>query len=317
MHKNGVTGVLRAAVWGLAGLVVLGVLLVGVSAATLPGCGACHQAKTFVAQSRSSRHAQVACIRCHVAPGVTPRIAYGYRVIFGMTLRLTGPASGSAAVVSNAACLSCHEAVMKNVVSNNGLSIRHADCSRGRLCTDCHSETAHGSSVRWVKTVQMNQCLDCHSAQKVQSACEVCHSGRSAQQRLQSGEWSVTHGPNWKQTHGMGDVKTCTSCHPGNYCVKCHGLAMPHDSDFIRNHPSQALSQRKDCNVCHNQAFCDDCHGLAMPHPASFTPAHSGIVKKNGSATCMRCHVQDDCDTCHVRHIHPGGATTAPSGGAR
>jgi hypothetical protein len=303
---------IRIAVWVLAGLVVLVTLVLGVTAAALPGCTSCHSQATFVAQTAQSAHADVACVRCHVEAGPAARFSYAYHVIFGMGLRVAPTGTGPIAGVTNATCLSCHQAVMTRVVVANGLSIEHSKCSKGRLCTDCHSTTAHGTAVRWATTPQMNQCLDCHTTSEVRTKCTTCHAARSVQQRLRTGEWAVTHGPTWKQTHGMGDLKTCAACHPDDFCVRCHGMKLPHSPDFIRFHPVQAQTQRKDCEVCHKQAFCDSCHGMPMPHPADFTPSHSTIVKKQGQAACMRCHVQDDCTNCHVAHVHPGGAVLPP-----
>ena len=161
----------------------------------------------------------------------------------------------------------------------------------------------------------MNVCLDCHNSSTVRSDCTTCHAERSMSQRVSTGEWQVTHGPNWKQTHGMGDLDTCAACHPTNFCVRCHGISLPHGPDFIKLHPTLALTNRQDCTVCHQQSFCDNCHGLPMPHPAAFTPAHPTIVQKQGTAVCMRCHIQDDCTNCHIAHVHPGGATLPPSTG--
>jgi hypothetical protein len=312
LQPNRASIVIRIVIWSLAGLVVLLALVFGITAAVLPGCAVCHRSSNFVAQTAKGAHANVPCVQCHVQPGAPSRIAYAYHLIFGMALRTaptrTGPISG----VADDTCLSCHAAIMKKDVTANGLSIRHALCTKGRLCTDCHSDTAHGTAVSWPKTSQMNQCLDCHSTGQVRSRCTICHAARSVQQRIRTGEWAVTHGSNWKQTHGMGDLRTCASCHPPDYCVRCHGIPLPHDSDFLRGHPLAATTQRAQCAVCHKQTFCDNCHGLEMPHPIAFTPAHSSIVQKQGSTVCMRCHVQDDCTNCHIKHVHPGGATLPP-----
>jgi hypothetical protein len=210
--------------------------------------------------------------------------------------------------------LGCHESVQLKTVSYGGLSIQHSTCDKGRMCTDCHSDTAHGTAVAWPKTSQMNDCLDCHSAGQVRSKCTTCHAQRSTQELLGTGEWKVTHGPNWKQTHGMGDLKTCASCHPDDFCVQCHGIPLPHDTDFIRLHPPLALTHRQSCTVCHQQQFCDNCHGIQMPHPPSFTPAHPKIVKQQGQTKCLRCHDPSDCTNCHIDHVHPGGAIVAPGG---
>ncbi len=316
LQPNSASNAIRIVIWALAGLALLATLILGVTAATLPGCTLCHRQPTFVAQTAKSAHAAIACVRCHVEAGAAPRIVYAYHLIFGMGLGVAPTGSGPVAGIPNATCLSCHEAVMNGVVTVNGLSIAHSTCSKGRLCTDCHSATVHGTAVKWATTPQMNQCLDCHSTTQVNSKCTTCHSGRSVEQRLRTGEWAVTHGPGWKKTHGMGDLKTCAACHADTYCVRCHGIKLPHGPDYVRFHPVDALTNRQDCAVCHKQAFCDGCHGLEMPHPRAFTPAHSSIVKKQGQELCMRCHVQDDCTNCHVAHIHPGGATLPAGAGS-
>ena len=315
LQPNYASRVIRIVVWSFAGLVVLCVLLLSATAATLPGCTKCHQSPGFAEQTAKGAHSEVACVRCHVQPGAVARLEYAYHMIFGMRLRLAPTGTGPISGIPDRTCLSCHEAVMKRIVKLNGLSIQHSTCSEGRMCTECHSETAHGSAVKWPKTVQMNQCLSCHSTSQVRTNCSICHEKRSPDQRLRSGEWAVTHGSNWKQTHGMGTLSTCASCHPSDYCVRCHGIPLPHNADFIRMHPLQAQTNRQDCAVCHKQTFCDNCHKTEMPHPQAFTPSHPAVVRQRGQAVCRRCHLESDCTDCHLRHVHPGGATLPPRTG--
>jgi hypothetical protein len=299
----------------LAALVVLAALILGVTAVTLPGCTLCHTSPAFVDQSAKNVHRKFACVQCHVQPGAASRVQYAYHMIFGMGLHLSPVGSGPVAGIPDNTCLSCHADVMKKVVMYNGISIKHVDCSKGRMCTDCHSDSAHGDAIKWPTVAQMNMCLDCHNADRVRTSCTTCHAARSMSARLTTGEWTVTHGPNWKQTHGMGNLKTCASCHPPDFCVRCHGIPMPHEVDFLRTHPIPALARRKDCTVCHTQGFCDACHRLPMPHPVSFAPTHPTIVRQLGQGVCLRCHVVDDCSNCHIKHIHPGGATLPPGSG--
>jgi hypothetical protein len=313
LESNRASTVIRIVVWTLAGLVVLVTLALAVTAATLPGCRFCHNAPAFVSQTAKGAHSRVDCVRCHVQPDPASRFAYAYHLVFGMTLGVAPTNSGPIAGIPNSTCLSCHGAVMKRVVSANELTIKHALCSKGRLCTDCHSQVAHGAAVKWPTSYTMNQCLDCHNTAKVRADCKMCHSAEFGQTRFRgSGTYQVTHGPDWKQTHGMGPLQTCVSCHPNDYCVKCHEIPLPHDANIIRTHPTAALEHRKACAVCHRQTFCDRCHGLPMPHPTAFTPQHPSIVKEKGTAFCLRCHVIEDCNLCHAKHVHPGGASIPP-----
>ena len=317
LQSNGARNPIRIVAWSIAGLIVLLAVVFAVTAATLPGCAWCHDSAHFVEQTAARSHAKVECLRCHVSPGPVPRMTYAYNVLFGMTLHVTPVSGGPDTAIPDSTCLSCHAAVMTKKVTVNGLSILHKQCTKGRTCVHCHADTAHGTAVKWITTVNMNECLDCHNTDRVRSDCNVCHAKRSEAERIRSGEWMVTHNANWQKTHGMGDLKTCAACHAREYCARCHGMPLPHGADFIRSHPALAQTNRRDCAVCHKQAFCNSCHGLVMPHPAKFTPSHASIVKKQGTVVCLRCHVQDDCNNCHVKHVHPGGAIAPPPTGVK
>jgi hypothetical protein len=317
LQQNAATRVIRLIIWALAGFVVLVCVILGATAVFLPGCQSCHSSSQFVTQTAAHAHAKVDCVRCHVAPGIAPRVQYAYNVAFGMALRIdSGSGAGPVVTVPDSTCLSCHSDVMKSVVSGNGISIQHSNCSKGRMCVECHSDTAHGSAVQWVETFSMNTCLDCHNATTTRNSCTTCHAGRSEHQLLLTDEWSTTHGSDWKQAHGAGDLKTCASCHDtATFCARCHGIPLPHSADFIKLHPIQALSNRAACSVCHQQTFCDNCHGIPMPHTLDFAPQHPNIVQARGKQLCLHCHVQSDCDNCHLKHVHPGGALLPPRSG--
>lgn len=301
--------------WSLAGLVVLLALVLGVTSVVLPGCGRCHQSGAFAAQSRGNPHAKYTCTTCHAQPGPPARAVFAYHLLFGMVLHVA-PTGGPVSAIPDSVCLSCHSKILGKTVQAKGISIQHSFCAKGRMCTDCHSDAAHGSAIQWQTVYDMNMCLDCHNAERVRSNCTTCHAAKSTAQVQGTGEWQITHGPNWKQTHGMGDLNTCAGCHASDFCVRCHGIPLPHDADFIKLHPTSALSNRASCSVCHQQSFCDRCHGLPMPHPADFTPSHPAYVKKHGQSLCLKCHLESDCTNCHVKHVHPGGATLPPSTGA-
>lgn len=154
----------------------------------------------------------------------------------------------------------------------------------------------------------MESCLRCHGQQGGVVECDTCHQGRRAEERLVSGSWAVTHGPQWQKTHGMGDMYTCAACHARGSCDKCHGVGLPHDSKLRVEHPALARDSRAKCASCHQPAFCSGCHGVQMPHPADFKQQHGSIAVQRGREVCQSCHVQTDCDRCHIMHIHPGGA---------
>jgi hypothetical protein len=211
----------------------------------------------------------------------------------------------SVSAVASSRCLSCHRKDIRGTVENGGLRISHASCAGDRECTDCHSTTAHGREITWPKTANMDSCFECHGSAAVPSDCDVCHSERLARDRIRSVPFAVTHGPNAEQTHGMGEMATCDSCHTAARCVRCHGVGLPHGPDFVVQHGPVARSAAAQCADCHQARFCRDCHGMLMPHPTQFVKDHGPTVESEGSDTCRKCHATSDCVDCHVQHVHP------------
>ncbi len=312
--KRSAANVARIAIWVLGGAVLLTLVAVAATAVTLPGCASCHARRAeSVAQGA---HGKLECTQCHVSGGVATRVAFAAEEVFGMALRVVPSGPAEAGSVNESACLGCHQDVMSRKVSANGVTIDHARCAKDAHCVDCHSTAGHTTESGWVHTYTMDGCLGCHGRGAGTAKCDACHSSRTPRERIANGAWAVTHGPDWRKTHGMGDLKTCSSCHPGGFCNKCHGISLPHDPDFLAKHPAFALVGRPLCRTCHEDRFCKDCHGVDMPHPAGFTPQHSRLAEEVGSAACARCHAKSDCDGCHVKHVHPGGAKL-PAGWSR
>lgn len=303
----------------LTGLVLVGFATLG---ATEISCGGCHE--PHAAALQTSVHTPLDCAECHAPLGGA---MFGVTDLPGMYVAqaLQGDLRGPAAETRSDTCLECHEGVTDIVTDgNSGIRIQHETCAVGPTCDTCHSTVAHGDAVRWPRAAIMEDCTGCHSRVSASLECDTCHAGKiDKDDRLRSGPWQVTHGANWRQTHGMGDLASCMTCHPENYCVDCHGLVLPHPATFGREHGSASLAPEADCEGCHRSTrFCDACHGTEMPHPEGFLEVHSTEAGSLENPACTRCHAPEDCVACHVRHIHPGGATSAPgvdlgSGGAQ
>lgn len=295
---------------GIAAAVVVGVALlavvaVGYTAVAAPDCGSCHDGSAFKTATQNGGHGDVACSSCHAGTDVGSRVSFAYRRVFSMNLGIRQTGGRAASPVTDTSCLSCHVEVLDRTTTSNGYRVSHANCTKDRVCVDCHSNTAHGDTVRWVRTSSMTDCLECHGSGDATAECDTCHDARTETERLGRGAWKVTHGPNWETAHGMGDTRSCGACHPSGYCARCHSIDLPHGSDFLIQHAADAVAQPAVCDSCHKESFCKDCHGIEMPHPSGFTPTHAQVVKDDGEAACLRCHERADCTQCHETHVHP------------
>lgn len=307
--------VLKGLLW--AAVVFPAVLVAALSvfnAVATPGCARCHDEAAFVEASQAAPHAGSDCVACHVPADPVDRVAFGFRQAFHMVIPVLDGEGREWAAVPDARCLSCHEEIDADIVVAQGLRIDHASCAEGSECADCHATTAHGAATSWPRTYDMETCLGCHVAKEVSADCGLCHEGRLPADRITTGVFAITHGEQWRETHGMGDSSTCTACHTAANCESCHGAGLPHEPGYVKVHAADARSPRQRCGSCHQQTFCDGCHGTPMPHSRSFTKGHAKDAEAN-RALCDRCHADEDCVTCHVKHVHPGGAIGALSGG--
>ena len=300
----------RTVIIGLTSVaLLLGVVVsvaISYTAAALSGCQTCHLAGTFAVETEASRHAGVACVDCHVDGSAAGRIAFATRELFHMVIPLVKTLDRSYAAVPSGRCATCHtEVESPGVLGARGLKIQHLTCIGDSACTDCHSATAHGGATRWLRLPQMEDCYRCHGVSNDVVDCDSCHAERRERQRVFDGPFRVTHGPEWRVTHGMGDMRSCSACHDEGKCGVCHGAGVPHGGAFLSRHAEYSTASDAQCTSCHRAQFCESCHAYPMPHDVAFITGHSAIVAADGEAGCLTCHVDADCAECHVSHVHP------------
>lgn len=303
-------------------LIFFVVSLVAYNSAFLPGCETCHLSTSQAVAKDANKeaggivkittehspHNDVKCSACHVGNSVAERIGFGSRMTFSMMFRVIDSKNFDSLGAYDPQCRSCHADLTK-VVDNKGIRIDHDKCVGTRACASCHGTTGHQKEDGPNATYAMDECYSCHFSIASSKDCEQCHTTKDNKLRIAKTSWNVTHGVNWEQTHGMGDMKTCGTCHPQEMCGRCHGLGVPHQDNFFKLHGGMAQAKEQNCTSCHQQNFCSDCHnGYEMPHPAGFTQAHSSLASDLRDARCIKCHGVADCDGCHAAHVHPGGA---------
>lgn len=107
-------------------------------------------------------------------------------------------------------------------------------------------------------------------------------------------------------------VKECNSCH------KSEGIALNHDTDFVRGHRVLASKAGNNCSQCHDQKWCLDCHQgggsgddltkenagrdfKPKSHRSDFISIHP-IKAQGNPQQCYRCHdAVAFCNSCHSR----------------
>lgn len=300
----------------IAAVVALTFCVVAAAGSTSAACSVCHGA--MVDPVRSSSHADASCYSCHPGSGIAGWAGFKvYEITHMYPAYLLGDREPTGPVVrtSARACLRCHDGVLGEgmITESRGLRILHSRCTAGEAsCDACHSTVAHGRSTRAARGPRMADCVDCHVDESASRECDSCHTSGYERDDLLRGPFAVTHGATWESTHGMGDIRQCTLCHQDDFCVKCHGVAVPHDPGFGATHGVSAMSESARCESCHQSTFCSDCHQIEMPHPSGFLPRHPVIAEEATEGSCERCHSAEDCVRCHEYHVHPGGAKGVP-----
>ncbi len=296
-------------VLSLAVVVVVLLVVAAAAGSSSRACGSCHAMSAYADALVGSPHEDVNCYACHLSEGAWGWPAFKTLEIGVMypSALFEGAPSGPVLETSRDACLDCHDSVLETVTNSNGLRIVHYACAVGQTCDGCHATVAHGDVSRWPREPVMEECIACHLSSGAVNECDSCHLGKNETERLAVGPWQVTHGITWRDMHGMGSISYCGTCHPDDYCVKCHGLKLPHPADFGRTHGGQALQPEASCDLCHDvQVVCEGCHGLPMPHPESFLSEHSSVAESIDDETCATCHRSEGCMRCHELHVHPG-----------
>ncbi len=291
-------------------------LAVGAAFDAGAGCGACHAMRPFVEASTRAPHPRRSCADCHATRGPAAWLADGVR----LQVMVGGAVSGRrphGVTSTERACRTCHAAMQQATVRAHGIAVRHSDFA-ATPCSQCHGGVGHTVAGREYRHPEMDDCLACHkvSLSNLQG-CELCHV-ETPERHIRRGRtaWAVTHGPDWRTTHGMGDLGTCSACHTPDKCMACHGVQVPHPSGWKDAHGRGLdASARQACETCHAPSWCTECHGgVEMPHAPGFLARHHADVKALGYERCTRCHTFEGCEACHLAGRHTAVPGLSPHG---
>jgi nitrate/TMAO reductase-like tetraheme cytochrome c subunit len=231
-------------------------------------CGSCHIMEPYYNSWVSSSHGSIACVECHIPPGITAEFRKKYEALSMVARYFTGTyGTNPWTEVDDSACLRCHERrlIQGREVFHNALFDHRphlAEVRRGMKlrCTSCHSQIVQGDHI----SVTVTTCILCHFKNETvgegPADCTVCHEVPG----------HVVTAGNLEFDHG--DVGRF-----GMRCLWCH----EHVAEGTGNVPRERCSTWHH-HVTDHKVDCGDCH-LEILHNAQPEVA-------SRDSDCQRCH---------------------------
>ena len=292
-------------------------VLADVVASSPETCALCHSMQPWVASWRVSPHGKVECYSCHGTPrpwyqeplSVLERwyrlIGYARIPQSDRSVETTPGSPGISTQVPDWICEQCHDASRVGTTRFAVLIQHKKHAQRNNSCISCHRFTAHPASNRERDVAMMAQCFTCHGQTKGSKApgrCDLCHL-KDFDLKPPSHKKS-----DWLSVHGqiaLVDRQQCVMCHAAEFCVKCHGVVMPHPKGWAKGpnlHAKVAKQDLKVCEKCHKGStnLCSMCHhGGFDAKKGPWVKQHSVMAGQTGPAFCFGCHDSVFCDPCH------------------
>ena len=267
-----------------------------------PGfCSSCHVMDPYVASWKESSHKDVACVKCHIAPGLKNLLQAKFVASKQVVDTVIGTEFQSlSAEIEDAACLrgGCHETqlIKSQLLFKGKYKFDHAKhlktLRRGiqLRCTSCHSQMVQGTHV----TVTEDVCFSCHFNGRIHerladpiAGCTSCHDAPTE-------AIEVAEDQTFKHQPYLDRGVACWKCHfdsvqgtgevPKQTCQVCHSepekRARIEDSKFV--HDWHVTNHKIECFQCHSEVR----HGLHLEpdKPAdSCATCHSGGHSQQGN----------------------------------
>ncbi len=292
-------GRLKAVIVTMGSMVLFLALAVGALEVTSTPvfCSTCHEMSPEYYTWHASAHSNIACVDCHVQPGVNNFISHKIESLKQVYLHFTGTYVTPIAIsdpIPNSVCERCHDMTTRVTSPSGDIKFPHTThLDKGVQCVTCHAGVVHGNIeekgftamtdyTKWNSYVgaayvsgdftklQMSQCIDCHQENGAPTTCETCHTKITKPQSHMNSSWLTLHGPQAQQ-----DIQACNQCHS----VTLKYGVIPTD-DF------------KAADYARANTFCNGCHAQKPAgHTADWRATHPGPAKANPDG-CLTCHDQ-------------------------
>ena len=305
------------------GGVVLAVLIVFngaffVAAYFPKSCLACHYMDPFYDQWKTSRHADVSCIRCH---SFSPVFITVTTLKYWTGLYNPRPRAN----VPDKACLAsgCHEGrIEKGKAKLGAITFDHQDhltkLRRGEQlrCTTCHYSIVQGEHI----SVDTKVCFLCHfkgmSQGQALGGCPGCHG--TPKRTVEHEGFTFSHdsyleiGVQCRQCHirvadGEGKVDD-------DRCFNCHVGRLEGKSDPIALHRNHVTFNAIQCFRCHEEirhgevelvktfeVQCDACHKRLHNYQKELYMGAGAVGVADTPSRMFSAQVA--CDGCHTKSV--------------
>ena len=281
-------------------------------------CKLCHKAMTpeYVTWKYSS-HSQIACVDCHMEPGVInimkekvmamghlyDYVTAGYEHHLPIKMKHELPSH---------LCERCHSVKTRTFTLSGDLIVSHElHGEKGVSCIKCHSGVAHGNiagrgatkdgelaawndekgqenMTKEMIRPDMDTCVACHinparfgvkDVEAVTWACEACHKSILTPKNHSE--------PTWLNIHGLDAEKEPKGC------VSCHAIGTEpgFSAEGVVNNKIKTGSQAKD--LAWENEFCINCHSKKPKDhqdKSVWMPKHKDAVAAKQMKNCMACH---------------------------
>jgi predicted CXXCH cytochrome family protein len=278
-------------------------------------CGSCHIMKPYYESWKHSSHHNIACVECHIPPGVTAEIRKKWEALSMVARYFTGTyGTNPWTEIDDAACLRCHERrllmgkeMIGDVMFDHSNHLSEMRRGKTLRCTSCHSQIVQGSHI----AVTTSTCILCHfkgqAPDQGTARCTLCH--HVPEKKYQIDGMTFDHA----QVARFG--MECTWCHsrppdsdgavPKERCITCHNQAAR-----LAEYSNTDLLHRK--HVTEHKVDCMNCH-LTIVH---VTPVTAKTAAERVALAESRIHrAASDCRGCHEAGHSPQLALYTGTGG--
>ncbi len=327
----------RAGTWMRRIVVAIVILLPGLAVLTFAAfevssqprfCGSCHVMAPYYDSWKSSSHNDVACVECHIPPGITSEFRKKYEALSMVVRYFTGTYSTNPwAQVDDQSCLrsGCHETrvllgreVYQGVLFDHQPHLEEMRRDKRLRCTSCHSQIVQGSHIAVTPTT----CFLCHfkdvAPNTATARCTLCHA--VPEQTIATTGLAFDHG----EVKRLG--MKCMDCHEGvvrgagevprERCFTCHNDAtrLKRYGETELLHRTHVTDHKVECLHCHIEirhgipereaalaTGCETCHSAAAGHSA-VRDLYRGIGAKDVAPRPAAMYLAGvRCEACHNR----------------